>query len=56
MTSAFADRGISIRQTVSEDPEFTDEPVLYVITDGNLPGDLLNQIREIPFVHRIELQ
>ena len=56
VTEAIADRGISIRQVISEDPEFTDEPVLYVITDLDLPGELLNQIREIPFVHRIELQ
>jgi predicted regulator of amino acid metabolism with ACT domain len=56
VTSAIADRGISIRQTLSEDPEFTDEPVLYVITDGDLPGDLINEIREMPFVRRIELQ
>ncbi|MFC7132288.1 MULTISPECIES: amino acid-binding protein [Salinibaculum] len=56
VTGAIADRGISIRQTISEDPEFTDEPVLYVITDEPLPGDLLNEIRELPFVRRLELQ
>ena len=56
VTTAIADRGISIRQTISEDPEFTDEPVLYVITDEPLPGDLLNEIRDLPFVRRLELQ
>jgi len=56
VTTAIADRGISIRQTISEDPEFTDEPRLYVITDGDLPGDLINEIREMGFVHRIELR
>ncbi len=56
VTKAIASRDISIRQVISEDPEFTDEPVLYVITDGDLPGELLNEVRELPFVRRIELQ
>jgi predicted regulator of amino acid metabolism with ACT domain len=56
VTGLIADRDISIRQVISEDPEFTDEPVLYVITDGDVPGDLLTEIRELSFVRRIELQ
>jgi len=55
VTTAIADRGVSIRQMISEDPEFTDTPQLHVITDETLPGDLLNDIRELPFVRRIEL-
>jgi len=56
VTSAIADEGITIRQVISEDPEFTDEPVLYVITDSEIPGSLLNVIRDMPFVRRIELE
>jgi len=56
VTGAIADRDISIRQTISEDPEFTDQPRLYVITDGSIPGDLLTEIRDMPFVHSIELR
>ena len=55
VTAAIADRDISIRQVLSEDPEFTDEPRLYVITDEVLPGDLINEIRGMPFVRTIEL-
>ncbi|MFC7026971.1 amino acid-binding protein [Halomicroarcula sp. GCM10025324] len=55
VTSAIADHGISIRQVLTEDPEFTDEAVLYVITDEALPGDLINEIRALPFVRTIEL-
>jgi len=55
VTTAIADRDISIRQTISEDPEFTDEPVLYVITDDPLPGELLTEIKGLPFVRRLEL-
>lgn len=56
VTSLIAERGISIRQTVSEDPEFTDEPTLSIITDTELPGDLINDIRELPFFRKIEIE
>jgi predicted regulator of amino acid metabolism with ACT domain len=55
VTTAIADCDISIRQVISEDPEFTDTPQLYIITDRVLPGDLINEIRGMPFVRRIEL-
>ncbi|AUX10496.1 hypothetical protein AArcSl_2885 [Halalkaliarchaeum desulfuricum] len=54
ITGLIADRGISIRQVLSDDPEFTDEPKLYLITDDPLPGDLLVEIRELPYVRRVE--
>ncbi|ADJ13452.1 amino acid-binding protein [Halalkalicoccus jeotgali] len=56
VTGLLADNGISIRQTVSEDPEFTDEPRLYIVTDEPVPGDVLNELRELPFVRKLELQ
>ena len=56
VTSMLADRDISIRQTVSEDPEFTDEPKLYVVTDDALPGDLINDLMDLPFVRKVELE
>lgn len=56
VTSLLADEGISIRQTVSEDPEFTDEPRLYIVTDEPIPGDVLNELRELEFVRKLELQ
>jgi predicted regulator of amino acid metabolism with ACT domain len=54
ITSLIAEEGISIRQTISEDPEFTDDPKLYIVTDDPVPGDLLVAIRELPFVRRVE--
>ncbi|MEM4780145.1 MAG: amino acid-binding protein [Halalkalicoccus sp.] len=56
VTGLLAENGISIRQTVSEDPEFTDEPRLYIVTDEPIPGDLLNELRELPFVRKLEIQ
>jgi predicted regulator of amino acid metabolism with ACT domain len=56
VTGRIADGGISIRQTISEDPEFTDEPRLYVVTGQPLDGELINEIRELGFVRKIELE
>ena len=56
VTGIVADHDISIRQTISEDPEFTDEPRLSVITDEPLPGDVLTEIRELGFVRKLELE
>ena len=56
VTTAIAERDISIRQTISEDPEFTDEPKLYVITDEPLPGALVIDLQQLPFVRKLELE
>ena len=53
VTGILADRGVSIRQVLSEDPEFTDDPKLYVITDADLSGDLLVEIRDLAYVRRV---
>lgn len=55
VTTMIADRDISIRQVITEDPEFTDEPRLYVITDTALPGDFITDLGDMEFVHRLEL-
>jgi predicted regulator of amino acid metabolism with ACT domain len=56
VTTMLADEGISIRQTISEDPEFTDDPRLYLVTDEDVPGDLLNELKNLDFVRKIELE
>ncbi|ELZ10892.1 amino acid-binding ACT domain-containing protein [Halovivax asiaticus JCM 14624] len=56
VTGVVADRGVSIRQTISEDPEFTDEPRLYLVTDQDIPGSLITELRDLSFVRSIELQ
>ncbi|MFB6159617.1 MAG: amino acid-binding protein [Haloferacaceae archaeon] len=54
VTGLLAEREISIRQIISEDPEFATDPKLYVVTDDRLPGDLLVAVRELPYVRRVE--
>ncbi|MEF8908002.1 MAG: amino acid-binding protein, partial [Haloarculaceae archaeon] len=56
VTGRIADRDIPVRQVLSEDPEFTDEPRLYVITDEALPGDLITDLQDLAFVRRLELE
>jgi predicted regulator of amino acid metabolism with ACT domain len=56
VTSRIADRGVSIRQAITEDPEFTDEPKLYVITGEPLPGDLLTELKDLEFVRRVGIE
>ncbi|MBS3761026.1 MAG: amino acid-binding protein [Halodesulfurarchaeum sp.] len=56
VTGAISDRDITIRQVISDDPEFSDQPQLYLITDKALPGDLINEIRDLDFVRKIEIQ
>jgi predicted regulator of amino acid metabolism with ACT domain len=55
VASRIADRDISIRQTISEDPEFTDDPKLYLVTDGDIPGDLLTELSNLDFVRRVSI-
>jgi len=56
VAGTLADADISIRQTISEDPEFAEDPKLYLITDESLPGDVINEINGYDFVRKIELQ
>ncbi len=56
VTGVLADHGITIRQTISEDPEFTDDPRLHLVTDEDLPGEVITEIRDLPFIRSIELQ
>ncbi|MFB6219910.1 MAG: ACT domain-containing protein [Halolamina sp.] len=53
VTGLIADEGLTIRQVLSDDPEFADEPKLYVILDAEPPGDLLTEIRGLPFVRQV---
>ncbi|MFC6786889.1 amino acid-binding protein [Halobaculum halobium] len=54
ITGMLADAGISLRQVLSDDPEFADEPKLYLIADEELPGDLLVSIRDLSYVRSVE--
>jgi uncharacterized protein len=53
VASAVAHYGISIRQAVSDDPYFVESPKLTLITEGKIPGDLVQMLMEIEGVKRV---
>ncbi len=53
VTDLVAEEGMSIRQVLSDDPEFADEPMLYVILDTEPSGDLLKRIHDLPHVREV---
>jgi predicted regulator of amino acid metabolism with ACT domain len=50
-----AKRGFSIRQAVSDDPYLTDDPKLTIITDKNVPGELIEEIGRVKSVRGVEI-
>ena len=53
VASAVARHGLSIRQAVSDDPFFVENPKLTIITEGKIPGDLVRLLMEIEGVKRV---
>ena len=53
VTDLVAEEGMSIRQVLSDDPEFADEPMLYVVLDTEPSGDLLKRIHDLPHVRQV---
>lgn len=55
VTGKIAERGISIRQAIAEDPYFTEIPELTVITEGEIPGELINELRTVEGVKKVTI-
>ncbi len=55
VTSKIAERGISIRQAIAEDPYLAEQPELTVITEGTIPGELINELRGLAGVKKVTL-
>ena len=55
ITDVIAEHDVAIRQAVSDDPYFTDEPSFTVVVDGSVPEGLLTAIRDLPFVEGVDL-
>ncbi len=56
VTRKIAERGLSIRQIYTEDPEWSSEPRLIIVVDGRVPSELIDELRRIPEVRRVILQ
>jgi hypothetical protein len=53
VTGLVAEEGLTIRQVLSDDPEFADDPKLYIILDEEPSGELLKAVRGLPFVRKV---
>jgi predicted regulator of amino acid metabolism with ACT domain len=50
VANAVAKEGLSIRQAVTDDPYLTENPVMTIITDSKVPGELIEKLMKIPGV------
>lgn len=55
VSKVISDFGINIRQAIVDDPEFSDEPKLYIITEKPLPGEILPKIKELKNIKSITI-
>ncbi len=53
VASIIAQRGISVRQAIVDDPELVDEPRLYVVTESQIPMDVIQDIKNGPGVKSV---
>jgi predicted regulator of amino acid metabolism with ACT domain len=54
-TSCIADAGVSIRQILAEDPDFNPDPKLLIITEKQVPGEVVSKLLTIPTVTKVSL-
>lgn len=48
--------GLSIRQCVTDDPYFTDEPKMTLITNDTIPGPLVSDLKNLRQVRSVTIQ
>jgi hypothetical protein len=55
VASKIAEHGIAIRQAIADDPYLTREPKFTVITNGEIPGKLIDDLKKIEGVKNITI-
>ncbi len=55
ISSILADAGLNIVQVIAEEPHLTDEQKLYIIVEGEVPGDIINRISRLDIVKNLIL-
>ncbi len=53
VTAVLANNGISIRQLVTDDPYFTEDPKLTIITDKRVSGEVMGKLMNCPTVKSV---
>jgi predicted regulator of amino acid metabolism with ACT domain len=56
VTSVISRFNLSIRQAVTDDPFFTDDPKMTVITNDVIPGELVSELRKLKSVKSVTIQ
>ncbi len=56
VTSVISRFNLSIRQAVTDDPFFADEPRMTVITNDVIPGELVSELRKLKSVKSVTIQ
>jgi predicted regulator of amino acid metabolism with ACT domain len=56
VSQVIAQAGLSVRQAIVEDPDFTDEPVLFVVTGTPIPGALVPELQRVRGVKSVTLR
>jgi predicted regulator of amino acid metabolism with ACT domain len=55
VTQMVSARGLSIKQALAEDTDGTNPPCLILILEGDIPADLITDIRSLPGTKRITI-
>jgi len=55
VASKIAEHDVAIRQAIADDPYFTEKPLLTIITDGEITGELLEELKKIEGVKGITI-
>lgn len=55
VSKIIADFKINIRQAIVDDPEFIEEPKLYIITEEPIPGEIIPKIKSLKNVKSITI-
>lgn len=50
-----AEAGVSIRQILAEDPDLNPDPKLLIITEKQIPGEVVSKLLTIPTVTKVSL-
>ncbi|KUO41106.1 MAG: hypothetical protein APZ16_05745 [Candidatus Hadarchaeum yellowstonense] len=53
VTGVIAKFGLSIRQSVTDDPHFVPQPKLTIITDEPVKGEIIEALRKLPSVRSV---
>jgi len=54
-STMIAEENISIRQAIVDDPELSPEPRLTLITEKELPGDLIPRLLRVPGIAKVSI-